>query len=149
VVPLCSKSDLSTFFRQIANSTFNLSNLIHGRDQPILGGPGFCIRNAITPTKNVTRLHSIAPAPANAGDVHGVGLSLVGNTINLPHDFDRRSLKESRVHGGSVVELRFGVINQIIGAWMLLALVLLGGHRDAGAVHEDDLPGPCLFLQEG
>jgi hypothetical protein len=32
---------------------------------------------------------------------------------------------------------------------VLFALVLLSGHRDAGAVHEDDLPGPCLFLQEG
>jgi hypothetical protein len=32
---------------------------------------------------------------------------------------------------------------------MLLALVLLSRHRDARAVHEDDLPAACLFLQEG
>jgi hypothetical protein len=28
-------------------------------------------------------------------------------------------------------------------------MVLLRRHGDAGAVHEDDLPVPCLFLQEG
>src|SRR6267378_689155 len=32
---------------------------------------------------------------------------------------------------------------------MSFALVLLSRHRDAGAVHEHDLPGACLFLQEG
>ena len=32
---------------------------------------------------------------------------------------------------------------------MSFVLVLLRRHRDAGAVHEDDLPGACLFLQEG
>ncbi|MEA2542307.1 MAG: hypothetical protein QOH35_3673, partial [Acidobacteriaceae bacterium] len=28
-------------------------------------------------------------------------------------------------------------------------MVLLSRHGDAGAVHEDDLPGACLFLEEG
>src|SRR5580658_372307 len=32
---------------------------------------------------------------------------------------------------------------------MSFALVLLSRYRDAGAMHEDDLPGACLFLQEG
>jgi len=32
---------------------------------------------------------------------------------------------------------------------MSFAVVLLSRHRDAGAVHEDDLPGASLFLQEG
>jgi hypothetical protein len=31
---------------------------------------------------------------------------------------------------------------------MSFAMVLLRRHRDAGAVHEDDLPGACLFLEE-
>ena len=32
---------------------------------------------------------------------------------------------------------------------MSFAMVLLRRHRDAGAVHEDDLPVARLFLQEG
>jgi hypothetical protein len=35
---------------------------------------------------------------------------------------------------------------QLSGVLMSFALVLLSRHRDAGAVHEDDLPGTCLFL---
>src|ERR1700737_446665 len=31
---------------------------------------------------------------------------------------------------------------------MSLAMVLLRRHGDAGTVHEDDLPGACLFLEK-
>lgn len=37
----------------------------------------------------------------------------------------------------------------VIGASISIAVVLLKQHGDAGAVHEDDLPDACPFLQEG
>jgi len=36
-----------------------------------------------------------------------------------------------------------------IKASMSFAMIVFRCHRDAGAMHEDDLPVPCLFLQKG
>src|SRR5260370_10502466 len=33
--------------------------------------------------------------------------------------------------------------------WMSFVMVVFRCHGDAGAVHKDDLPGACLFFQEG
>jgi hypothetical protein len=85
------------------------------------------------------KLQSHPPYARPFGDTEIVVVSDGPLDLGAPED-SFRGLSKDEIHEK---------VWYICSLKMSFPLLPLRRYGDAGAVHEDDLPGPCLFLQEG